>query len=202
MGWAGAVGGAQQARWRLGDRASPLFLEEPSLAVGVHWPGPQGAPTTAIPNAVQRSLGALSTGTAVPGDEASFYPLLASLKADLQWPRSAYGRMSTRGARHMYLLSTGPGVAHTNSWGNQVPYQGPLGATQGGSDGQNRETGHNVLGRVFIDEGTALSEDPQRPAGQQAHRARRSACSRSVSVCKARGGMRTGRCASAPPTSS
>lgn len=124
------------------------------------------------------------------------------LKADLQWPHSAYGRMSTRGARYMYLLTTGPGVAHTNSWGNQVPYQGPLGATQGGSDGQNRETGHNVLGRVFIDEGTALSEDPQRPAGQQAHRARRSACSRSASVCKAIGGVRTGRCASALPTSS
>ena len=58
-----------------------------------------------------------------------------------------------------------------------------------GCGGQNRETGHGVLGWAFIDEGTLVSEDPQRPAGQQAHRARRSACSRRVSVCKAtRGG--------------
>lgn len=52
-----------------------------------------------------------------------------------------------------------------------------------GARAQRQDTG--TLGQVFIDERTAPAEGPQRPAGQQAHRARRSACSRRVSVCKA-----------------
>lgn len=79
-----------------------------------------------------------------------------------------------------------------NCWGKPSPTPG---TPRGDADRlwwPEQEDRTQYVGPVFIDGGIVAYEGPQRPAGQQAHRARRSACSRRASVCKAIGAVRAG----------
>ena len=64
-----------------------------------------------------------------------------------------------------------------------------LRGTTVGPGGPSRDTGHGCGDQAFIG-GARAGAGAQCPAGQQAHRARRSACSRRRSVCKATRGTR------------
>lgn len=175
-------------------------------------PGPPEASGASRPHS---SAEGLSAGAAAPGAEpASRSPPRKRAgkqgggpwKAALLQPQ--WVQVRTRGrmcasAQHWHCLEQVPRGLNPHGAAGEIKAQreaqpGTHGDDAGGSGGQKGDrTRACWVGSLLMRNSTG--EGPQRPVGQQAQRARRSACSRRVSVCKATGTMGYDR--SAPPTS-
>lgn len=82
-----------------------------------------------------------------------------------------------------------PGAGVGELPGRETQAQAETPGDDGGPWGPSRDTGHGRGDQAFIGWARA-GAGAQCPAGQQAHRARRSACNRRLSVCKATRGVR------------